>query len=172
LNVNISPRLLEEPNPLRSVLDHVNRPLVLEITEHEVISDYRSLREALRQFAPALTAVDDAGAGVANFAHIVELNADFVKLDMRLVRGVAKDPARQAMIVALCHFARATSCRLIAEGIETRAETRAVRSLGVDFGQGYWYGRPSTVEALVAVPGDLRSTRPLLGPKLTPLAQR
>jgi EAL domain-containing protein (putative c-di-GMP-specific phosphodiesterase class I) len=172
LNVNISPRLLEEPNPLRSVLDHVNRPLVLEITEHEVISDYRSLREALRQFAPALTAVDDAGAGVANFAHIVELNADFVKLDMRLVRGVAKDPARQAMIVALCHFARATSCRLIAEGIETRAEARAVRSLGVDFGQGYWYGRPSTVEALVAVPGDLRSTRPLLGPKLTPLAQR
>jgi len=157
---------------LRSVLDHARRSLVLEITEHEQITDYRSLRDALSQFAPALTAVDDAGAGVANFAHIVELNADFIKLDIGLVHGVSADPARQAMIVALRHFARATGCRLIAEGVETEAEARAIRSLGVDFGQGYWYGRPSTVETLLPALGDkTRSTQKLRRPEMVPVAR-
>jgi EAL domain-containing protein (putative c-di-GMP-specific phosphodiesterase class I) len=172
LSVNISPTIVEKPKQLRSVLDHARRSLVLEITEHEQITDYRSLRDALSQFAPALTAVDDAGAGVANFAHIVELNADFIKLDIGLVHGVSADPARQAMIVALRHFARATGCRLIAEGVETEAEARAIRSLGVDFGQGYWYGRPSTVETLLPALGDkTRSTQKLRRPEMVPVAR-
>ncbi|MGC1185569.1 MAG: EAL domain-containing protein [Candidatus Dormiibacterota bacterium] len=150
LNLNISPRLLDKPSRLRSILDLADRPLVLEITEHEVVTDYRALHDAIRQLGPVQTAVDDAGAGIANFSHIVELNANFVKLDIGLVRGVDADPARKAMIVALCHFARATNCRLIAEGVETEAEATTVRSLGVEFGQGYWYARPSEVGSIVA----------------------
>lgn len=173
LNVNISPRLLDDPCPLRSVIDQADRPLVLEITEHEVITDYRSVHEALHQLGPVRTAIDDAGAGIANFSHILELNADFVKLDIGLVRGVATDPGRQAMITALSHFARATNCRLIAEGVETTAEAGAVRSLGVELGQGYWYGRPAAVETFRAMSGDhARSSRPLRRPKLAQLAQR
>ena len=152
LNVNISPGLLTRPAELRAVLDAANRPLVLEITEHELITDYGAVREALHQLSPIRIAVDDAGAGIANFAHIVDLQPDFVKVDLGLIRGVDTDLARQAMIVALCHFARATSCQLIAEGVETRGEARTVRSLGVGFGQGYWYGRPMALEAIIAAP--------------------
>ncbi|HVA84824.1 MAG TPA: EAL domain-containing protein, partial [Candidatus Saccharimonadales bacterium] len=91
-----------------------------------------------------------AGAGIANFAHIVELRPDFVKLDVGLVRGVDADLGRQAIVVAMRHFARASGCRLIAEGVETSAEAAIVSGLGVDFGQGYWYGRPETVPVLTA----------------------
>jgi PAS domain S-box-containing protein len=161
LNVNISPSLLTHPAELRDVLDQANRPLVLEITEHEVITDYRAVREALKQLSPIRIAVDDAGAGIANFAHIVDLQADFVKLDLGLVRGVDTDLARQAMIVALCHFARATGCQLIAEGVETRAEARTVKSLGVILGQGYWYGRPVAADAISVTPkADLVTAGP------------
>jgi PAS domain S-box-containing protein len=152
LSVNISPRLLSHLDEIRRVLAQANRPLVLEITEHELISDYSSVREALQQFSPARISVDDAGAGFTNFAHIVDLQADFVKLDLGLVRGVDTDVARQAMIVALCHFARNTDCHLIAEGVETRDEARTVKSLGVEFGQGYWYGRPMEADAFGRVP--------------------
>lgn len=156
LNVNISPKLLSHPAKLRAILDQANRPLVLEITEHEVITDYRAVREALQQLSPIRIAVDDAGAGIANFAHIVDLQPDIVKLDRGLVRGVDTDLARQAMIVALCHFARATGCQLIAEGVETRGEAETVKSLGVALGQGYWYGRPMVVEAIrAALKADL-----------------
>lgn len=112
-----------------------------------MISDYPAVREALQKLSPARISVDDAGAGFTNFAHIVDLQADFVKLDIGLVRGVDTDLARQAMIVALCHFAKNTDCHLIAEGVETRDEARTVKSLGVEFGQGYWYGRPMEVDA-------------------------
>lgn len=147
LSVNLSPQLLDHLPEIRGVLKQANRPLVLEITEHELISDYPAVREALQKFSPARIAVDDAGAGLSNFAHIVDLKADFVKLDIGLIRGVDTDLARQAMLVALCHFASNTECELIAEGVESRDEARTVKSLGVAFGQGYWYGRPMEVDA-------------------------
>jgi PAS domain S-box-containing protein len=150
LNVNLSPRLLTRPRELRELLQGANQPLVVEITEHDVITDYSAVRDALQQLGPIRVAVDDAGAGIANFAHIVDLRPDFVKVDIGLVRGVDTDLARQAMIVALCHFARATNCQLIAEGVETRREANTLKSLGVSFAQGYWYGRPVSLGTIVA----------------------
>ena len=90
--------------------------------------------------------VDDAGAGFASLRHILELKPDFVKLDVALVRGIEADPARQALIVGLCHFAARTGAILIAEGIETAAEAETVRGLGVPFGQGYLLGRPGPLK--------------------------
>ncbi|MGC2206916.1 MAG: EAL domain-containing protein [Candidatus Dormiibacterota bacterium] len=155
LNVNVSPKLLNHPRALQTLMNSADRPLVLEITEHEVISDYREVREALQLLRPARVAVDDAGAGIANFGHIVELRPDFIKVDVGLVRGVDIDPARQAMIVALSHFARVTGSQLISEGVETGGEARTLKSLGgVDFAQGYWYGRPREVGAFTETPTD------------------
>ena len=151
LDVNVSPRLLEDPERVRAVLAMADRPLVVEITEHDTVADYRALRDAIESLGESIrTAVDDAGAGIANFAHIVELRPDFVKLDIGLIRGVNVDLGRQALVVAMRHFARAAGCRLIAEGVETAAEAATIAGLGVDFGQGYWYGRPETVAVLTA----------------------
>jgi PAS domain S-box-containing protein len=151
LDVNVSPRLLADPGRVRRVLARADRPLIVEITEHDPVADYRALRAALALLGPSVrTAVDDAGAGIANFAHIVELRPEFVKLDIGLIRGVDADLGRQAMVVAMRHFARTAGCRLIGEGVETHAEARSLAALGVDFGQGYFYGRPETVALLAA----------------------
>ncbi len=149
LHLNVSPRLLASPGQVRTVFQQADRPVVVEITEHDPVTDYAALREALRTLGGSVrTAVDDAGAGIANFAHIVELKPDFVKLDIALVRGVNSDLGRQALVIALRHFARATGCRLVAEGIESAAEARTLANMGVDFGQGYYYGRPAIVADL------------------------
>jgi EAL domain-containing protein (putative c-di-GMP-specific phosphodiesterase class I) len=151
LDINMSPRLLDDPQLVRPVLAKADRPLIVEITEHETVADYRALRDAIASFGDSVrTAVDDAGAGVANFAHIVELRPDFVKLDIGLVRGVNTDLGRQALVVAMRHFARTAGCRLIAEGVETDAEAKSLAALGVDFAQGYFYGRPEAVAVLRA----------------------
>jgi EAL domain-containing protein (putative c-di-GMP-specific phosphodiesterase class I) len=91
-------------------------------------------------------AVDDAGVGIANFGHIVELRPDLVKIDMSLVWRVTVDLGRQALIVAMRHFARTSGCRLIAEGVESEEEAGTLTQLGVEFGQGYRFGRPEPVE--------------------------
>jgi PAS domain S-box-containing protein len=148
LDLNVSPRLLADPKRLRAVLWKADRPIVLEITEHEVIEDYGAVREAIRSLGKDVRlAVDDAGAGVANFGHIIELDPDFVKLDMSLVRRVNANLGRQAMVVGMRQFARSAGCRLVAEGIETEEEAATLSGFGVEFGQGYLFGHPEPVEA-------------------------
>jgi PAS domain S-box-containing protein len=148
LNLNVSARLLHDCERLREIFRSAGRPIAIEITEHEAVSDYRAVRDAVRDLGHNVRlAVDDAGAGVANFTHIMELRPDFVKLDISLVRRVNADPGRQALVVAMRHFSRASGCRLIAEGVETEEEARALKELGVEFGQGYWFGRPDRAEA-------------------------
>lgn len=147
LDLNISPRLLADPRRVADVLHAADRPLVLEITEHDKIEDYPAVREAVRALGKDVRiAVDDAGAGVANFGHIIELHPDFVKLDLGLVRRVNANMGRQAMVVGMRHFSRSAGCRLVAEGVETVAEARTLDELGVEFGQGFLFGGPEPVE--------------------------
>ena len=166
LNLNVSPRLLAADARLGAALKMAERPLVLEITEHELIDDYAALHEAVRLLGTHVRlAVDDAGVGIANFGHILEMRPDFVKLDISLVRGVDGDPRRQAMIVGIDHFSLTTHCQLIAEGVETEEEARTLTALGVEFGQGYWLGRPEPVETWAAgLPHIPRSSDGHAGP--------
>jgi EAL domain-containing protein (putative c-di-GMP-specific phosphodiesterase class I) len=142
--VNLSPRAIVSGR-LPELLGE--RPLdrvVLEMTEHAVVDDYAELATALDPYRAQglLLAVDDAGAGYASLRHVLAVGPDLIKIDMALVRGADSDVARRTLLTALADFAEATSCRLVAEGVETEGELRAVASCGVHLGQGYLLGRP------------------------------
>ncbi|TAK00774.1 MAG: EAL domain-containing protein [Chloroflexota bacterium] len=159
LDVNVSPALLLEGVRLAEVLSGRDRPIVLEITEHDRIDDYGAVRHAIQELGPDIRlAVDDAGAGAANMIHLVELRPDLVKLDISLVRGINIDPTRQALVVGLRHFATTARCRLVAEGIESSAEATTLAAFGIEYGQGFWLGRPASAAALAEMPATV--TRP------------
>jgi EAL domain-containing protein (putative c-di-GMP-specific phosphodiesterase class I) len=148
LNLNASPEFVLAGEPLRTILAGSRRHIVLEVTEHTAIADYPAFRAAMTDLEPKVEfAVDDAGTGFASLRHIVELHPAFVKLDRSLIAGLDSDDARQTMVVGLNHFARATGCRLIAEGIETDRELAVLRALDIPLGQGYLLGRPVPVDA-------------------------
>jgi EAL domain-containing protein (putative c-di-GMP-specific phosphodiesterase class I) len=150
LSLNVSPSLVAEGAALGRVLASRSRTVVLEITEHDAIPEYGPLREAVLRLGPDIRlAVDDAGAGHANFNHLAELRPDFLKIDIGLVRGVHADVGRQAVVAGLVHFAASARCQVIAEGIETDAELAMVRTLGVTLGQGYLLARPAGAEAWI-----------------------
>ena len=158
LTLNVSPELALRPDVLAAVLAHVDRPIVLEITEHAAIDDYAALRAVARSLPiPARLAVDDAGAGFASLRHVLELAPDIVKIDRTIVEKIDRDPARQALVAGLRYFAAKRGIQLIAEGIETAAELAALVSLAIPLGQGYLLGRPVPVSqidgAIVRLPG-------------------
>ena len=160
LSLNVSPGFITDGDELRAILASRTRPIVLEVTEHDHVDDYGALRSAFVALGSGLRlAVDDAGAGVANFNHLVELRPQIVKVDIALVRGVNADLTRQALVVALLHFARATDCLVVAEGIETEAERSVLAELEIQFGQGYLFGRPAPANAWTESPVDLSSRR-------------
>ena len=147
LSLNVSPPLAADAAMLARALASRSRPVVLEITENEAITDYAPLHEAVLRLGPDVRlAVDDAGAGAANFNHLAQLRPDFLKIDLGLVRGVHEDVGRQAVVAGLVHFAVSAGCQVIAEGIETDAELAMLTNLGVTLGQGYLLARPSGAE--------------------------
>lgn len=153
LAVNVSPALLLDPSglTLAELARAGDRPLVLELTEHDPIDDYPAVLQAVDDLGVEVRlSVDDAGAGYACLHHILALSPAFVKLDRGWVEGIDADPARQALVAGLCYFASRTGSTLIAEGIETAAELLTLRELGVELGQGFLLGRPQAVRSAAA----------------------
>ena len=146
--VNASPKTILTGDLRRAIEESGAKNLVVEVTEHEEVSDFAALAKELaliKQFARI--AIDDVGAGYAGLRHIVDLQPDILKMDMVLTRNVQDDPARRAITSAMVHFARDIGCKLVAEGIETEAERDTMAQLGVDYGQGYLFARPLPVVA-------------------------
>lgn len=146
LGLNVSAELVQSGS-LDDLVANQDRPIVLELTEHEPVEDYGSVERAVRSMSGVRLAVDDAGAGYASMRHILSLRPDFVKLDITWVRDVASDQARQALIAGMVGLAAELGSFLVAEGIETEAERATLRGLGVAFGQGYLLGRPAPADA-------------------------
>ncbi len=165
LFLNCLPTSIGDPNlrveGLRKVLeDYDLRPsdLVLEISESESIENFgvfREVSDSCREVGVRI-AIDDAGTGYASLEAIMEIAPDFIKTDMGLVRGIDSDPPRQEVVRALASVARGISAQVIAEGIETDSELRALRELGVRYGQGYFFGAATPGETVPAAdsPGE------------------
>lgn len=144
LAINVSAALLLERPRLAAALAGVDRPIVLELTEREPIVDYDCIRTTLAELGPDVRlAIDDVGEAFSGLRHLVELAPAYAKLDLSLVRDVDADSTRQALIGSLRHYTTRTGTELIAEGIESAAERRILRTLGVRLGQGFLFGAPA-----------------------------
>lgn len=148
ISLNVSPALLlSQAAALSKALRARRRDVVLELSEQEAVTDYDAVRDVVGSLGTGLRlSIDDAGSGFASLRHILYLRPDFVKLDRSWVHDVDVDPARQALIAGLRHFADQTGARLVAEGIEREAELDTLVGLRVDLGQGYLLGRPEMAQ--------------------------
>lgn len=153
LSINASPDTVAAPDFEIALRHSRSERVVVEVTEHAVATHYEQLHEAMGRVRALVVrfAVDDVGAGYAGLNHLVRVAPDVIKLDRFLISGIDRDPARQALASAAAQFAERARVRLIAEGIETEAEHQQLCRLGIPFGQGYHYARPTTLEAAIAV---------------------
>lgn len=149
LSVNLSSTVLVAHPEISDITGAAPRTVVIEVTEHERITDYQQVRESISSLAGSpLLSVDDAGAGYASLRHIFELSPSFIKLDREWVVNIDSDPVRQSLVDALVSFSHRSGAKLVAEGIETVEELMVLREAGVDLGQGYLLGMPT------AAPGE------------------
>jgi EAL domain-containing protein (putative c-di-GMP-specific phosphodiesterase class I) len=146
LSVNVGPTALAS-DAVADQLDRLGdlRGLVIEMTEQTPIDSYGALAGQLDRYRDrgALVAIDDAGAGYAGLAHILELRPAILKLDRSLVSGIDRNEAKRALVEMLGLFANRIDAWILAEGIETAGELRTLRRLDVPLGQGWALGRPA-----------------------------
>ncbi len=145
LHVNASPAVAMSPELALLFKGIAPGRIILEITEHTRIDDYPALAAALAPLRAAGVAigVDDAGSGFSSMSHIVNMEADVIKVDISLVRDIHLNKMRRAMVGALAEFARQAEALVIAEGVELEEERATLITLGVTAAQGYLFGRPA-----------------------------
>ena len=122
--------------------------LEIEITEHSIVDDQQTSVDALlalRRMGVRI-AMDDFGTGVSSLAYLRRLPVDKLKIDRSFVRELPGHAGDAAIVRAIVSMAGALGLKVVAEGVETAAQRRFLQSIGVDFGQGYWFGRPMPAE--------------------------
>lgn len=154
LFLNVSPEsLLEQqhyPGRTLSILRQFGitpDQVVIELTEHSPIDNVGLLQSALHHYRDMgfSIALDDLGAGYSSLRLWTELQPEFVKIDRHFIDGIHRDPLKREFVGSIMNMAKASRSHVIAEGIELAEELRVLESMGVDWVQGYWLGRPEIV---------------------------
>jgi diguanylate cyclase (GGDEF)-like protein len=121
------------------------RMLVLEITEYERVTDMDYLADVVRDIRSAgvSLALDDFGDGRSSLRLWSQLKPEFVKIDKYFTKDISQHADKLKTIQALQQIAAIFDTSLVAEGIETEEDMRVLRDLGIEYGQGYFLGRPA-----------------------------
>lgn len=150
LAANVGPATVIDPGFAETIATADLRRLTLELTEHGEMDDPD---EVVRALAPLRArgmrlSIDDTGTGFSGLSRLLRLLPDVIKLDRELTAGIDVDPVKRALTTSLVAFARQIDALTVAEGVETSAELAVLRSLEVDQGQGFLFGRPMPVARL------------------------
>jgi diguanylate cyclase (GGDEF)-like protein len=124
--------------------------VIIEITENQPAFDFEGMRNALLHYRSMgfQIAIDDLGEGFSSLRLWSELRPEFVKVDMHFVQGVNADPLKQQFLRSIQSIALSSGTQVIAESIETAAEFRTIRDIGIACGQGNFIARPNHIPPL------------------------
>jgi EAL domain-containing protein (putative c-di-GMP-specific phosphodiesterase class I) len=147
LFINVNPAEFDEGwlvRPDDPIFRH-DHPVFLEITESVPLSHYRMCHGVLKEIRSkgVFLAIDDLGAGYSNFKYIADLAPEVVKLDRELIAGVHKEPRLFKLMRSIVRLCEDLGAKVVAEGIETIDELKAVVDSGAHYGQGYLLARPA-----------------------------
>jgi EAL domain-containing protein (putative c-di-GMP-specific phosphodiesterase class I) len=126
--------------------------LLIEITESSRIADLAAAEKVIQDFRKQghKVCLDDFGAGAAAFPYIQNLTVDYVKIDGAYVRRMLEDKRDTAILRAIVHLCAELKIGTVAEMIETEAQAKRLAEFGIDFGQGFLFGKPNVGEDFAA----------------------
>jgi len=159
LFLNVSPETLTHPSFKNGQTLQFMRAInldparvVIEITENQPTFDFKAMRSALLHYRAMgfKIAIDDLGEGFSSLRLWSELRPDYIKVDMHFVQGVDSDPIKLQFLKSIQQIAESCGTHVIAEGVETEAELKVVKDIGIALGQGHFIARPSRTPPIVA----------------------
>ncbi len=149
LFINVHPSDIDDPMFIEQALGggmarYADR-VVFELTERAAIKDYKRIKELfsiLRRRGYRI-AIDDLGSGYAGLTALAELEPEFIKFDMGLIRDIHRQPIKQRLLERMVEFAREIGATTISEGVECPEERDALLCTGAWAMQGYYFARPA-----------------------------
>jgi diguanylate cyclase (GGDEF)-like protein/PAS domain S-box-containing protein len=170
LSINLSGRQLQFPEVVDDVglaLSESGLPpdsLVLEMTESVLMDDNENVLDILRRIKQlgARLAIDDFGTGYSSLSYLHRFPVDMLKIDRSFVERLSHASDNAELARTIVRLGQSLQLVTVAEGVEDSAQFLALRRMGCDIGQGYYFGRPMESEEIGR----------LLGDDLSPLAKK
>jgi len=158
LTFNVSVRQLREPAFVDTVLRILQsagippQAVWLEFTEGACVDETRTGIEQIARCRQSSikTLIDDFGTGYSSLGYLKRLPIDGLKIDRSFVVDITADQADRAIVAAITTVAHTLGLTVVAEGVETASQAQALRDLGCDQLQGYFFGRPMSIDRLTA----------------------
>ena len=155
--INLSGQSVGSEEYLRQLIEDLteaNLPpggLSLEITEQAAVTSLAQATEMIRRLTPwrCRFALDDFGTGANSLTYLNSLPFSRVKIDGSFVRDMLTNPRSEATVRGIIELARGHGLETVAEYVETEAVAAALRKLGVDYAQGYAFGKPEPLEDIL-----------------------
>ncbi|WP_298245013.1 EAL domain-containing protein [uncultured Bradyrhizobium sp.] len=125
--------------------------LEIEITESVLLErgvENLAFMQRLKQLGIEL-ALDDFGTGYSSLSYLTTFPFDKIKIDKSFIRNLTHQPRSSAIISSIVTLARGLDMSVTAEGVETREEYERLKALGVNYAQGYLFGRPHPIERIL-----------------------
>lgn len=154
-SINLSPKSIGDIGILQLIqaesktLGIEPQNIIFEVTESGAIANINGAIEFLTQVRQLgfKTALDDFGVGYCSFSYLKDLPVDYVKIDGSFVQNLVGDTVKQAIVKSMNEVAHSLGKQTVAEFVEDRDTLEYLRTIGVDFCQGYYIGEPK-VEAI------------------------
>jgi len=118
--------------------------MVLEIVESEEMEDNEYISKVIKMFKDVGTkiSIDDFGSGYSNYEYLISLQADYLKIDGSITKLIVSDNRTLDVVKSIVEFARKSDIKIIAEFVSDEEIDKILREIGIDYAQGYYYGKP------------------------------
>ncbi len=149
ISINLSIEDIMSPDVSSYLFDEINafkepERIVIEITETEGIDNHDIVKDFVQQLKKhgVKIALDDFGSGYSNFSHLLDLNADIIKIDGSIIQRICSDAKSKILTKTIAGMAKEMGMRVVAEFVSDQGILEEVISLGIDESQGFHLGKP------------------------------
>lgn len=149
-SVNLSVRDILSLDTVDFILNTIRRTdtgnrIVFEILESEGIENYKEVSQFIQKMQKegVKIAIDDFGSGYSNFENILMLNVDYIKIDGSLIRNIDREQRHAIVVQTIIEFSHKIGAKTIAEFVSSEPIADKVKELGIDYSQGYFFGKPA-----------------------------
>jgi PAS domain S-box-containing protein len=122
--------------------------IVFEVLEDEAINDFEVIKDFISNVKSygVKIAIDDFGAGYSNYERLLQYQPDILKIDGCLIRDIETSSYSLSVVKSIVTFAKEQKLQTIAEFIENESIFKIIKELGVDYSQGYYFGKPGPLQ--------------------------
>ncbi len=126
--------------------------ICFEVTETAALANLGEVRWFMQELGAmgCRFAIDDFGSGHASYGYLENLPVDYLKIDGKFVRDLGDNALHRAIVESVHRICCTMGIRTVAEAVETQGVADLLLDVGVDYAQGWLYGRPAPLEAVLA----------------------